>query len=181
MFTKSLTIDESGWCEEVNIIPSPNYDDRPSNTTIDLLVLHHISLPPRQFGGEEVAALFTNTLDTSTHPSFADLASLTVSAHFFIRRDGEIIQFVSCEKRAWHAGVSRWQGRSVCNDFSIGIELEGHEYTPYTEEQYVKLEQLIQVLKQRYPLRDIVGHEDIAPERKTDPGPFFDWERINLL
>jgi AmpD protein len=176
----SLKIDKEGWCDGVTIIPSPNYDTRPVNVVIDLLILHHISLPPRIFGGDDVIALFTNTLDSWAHPDYITLHTLRVSAHFFIRRHGEIIQFVACDQRAWHAGVSQWQGRRQCNDFSIGIELEGHEYTPYTEAQYEALMCLLPVLKQRYPLQQIVGHQDVAPNRKTDPGPFFDWRRLDV-
>lgn len=160
---------------------SPNFDQRPANTAISLLVLHHISLPPRIFEGEAVISLFMNTLDCQSHPAFLPLQGLQVSSHFFIPRDGSVIQLVGCQERAWHAGVSRWQGRSQCNDFSIGIELEGHEYIAYTEKQYHALTELIRVLKHHYPVESIVGHQDIAPERKTDPGPFFDWQRINTF
>lgn len=176
-----LHINAAGWAEGIKIIASPNCDERPANTTVDLLVLHHISLPPRVFGGNDVAALFTNTLDCQAHPDYVALQALRVSAHFFIRRDGELIQFVSCAQRAWHAGISRWCGRERCNDFSIGVELEGHEYTPYTEAQYLCLTHLILALKACYPIHALAGHQDIAPERKTDPGPFFHWQRVNQL
>lgn len=158
-------------------IPSPNCDRRPPGTSIDLLVIHNISLPPGEFGGEAVAQLFTNTLDAEAHPYYAQLRGLKVSAHFFIRRNGEIIQFVPCSKRAWHAGASSWQGRSRCNDFSIGVELEGSDYVPFSDRQYAALARLTRLLQRAYPLRAIAGHADIAPERKTDPGPFFDWPR----
>lgn len=174
----SLRFDSAGRCEEIKWIPSPNYDTRPDNTLIDLLVLHYISLPAGQFGTNEVTALFTNTLDT-TRAEYSDLQGLRVSAHFFITRPGEINQFVACQDRAWHAGISYWQGRTACNDFSIGIELEGDEYTPYTQAQYDALLPLMMSLKRHYPLQQVVGHQDIAPGRKTDPGPFFDWARIH--
>ena len=173
-----LQITEQGWCKEAMIIPSPNQDARPDNVSVELLVLHHISLPQGRFGGDDVVALFTNTLDSQAHPDYVLLHKLRVSAHFFIQRQGNVIQFVACNRRAWHAGVSCWQGRKQCNDFSIGIELEGHEYTPYTEAQYSALKHLITELRQCYPIQHIVGHQDIAPERKTDPGPFFDWRRV---
>jgi AmpD protein len=174
-------IDATGWCRSAQKIPSPNYDARPVNTIIDMLVLHHISLPPLQFGTGDVAAFFTNTLDPQKHPFFAQIHKMTVSAHFFITRAGGLVQFVSCHDRAWHAGVSQWQGRTQCNDFSIGIELEGHEYTSYTESQYETLQALIPALQVCYPLQHFVGHQDIAPLRKTDPGPFFDWKRLYRL
>lgn len=161
----------------VRRIVSPNCDARPPGMPVELLVIHNISLPPRRFGGDEIAHLFTNTLDIETHPFFSQLRGLKVSAHFLIRRDGGIIQFVACGKRAWHAGVSRWQGRTACNDFSIGIELEGSDEEPFESRQYIALTRLIRLLKRAYPIRAIVGHADIAPERKTDPGPYFDWGR----
>ncbi|MDH4283998.1 MAG: 1,6-anhydro-N-acetylmuramyl-L-alanine amidase AmpD [Gallionellaceae bacterium] len=166
-----------GWLSGVRRIASPNCDARPPGMPVELLVIHNISLPPRQFGGGEIARLFTNTLDTEAHPFFSQLRGLKVSAHFLIRRDGELIQFVACGKRAWHAGVSRWQGRAGCNDFSIGIELEGSDNEPFEARQYTALVRLTRLLKRAYPIRAIVGHADIAPERKTDPGPYFDWGR----
>lgn len=161
----------------VRRIYSPNCDARPSATVIDLLVIHNISLPPGEFGGDAVIALFGNALDIDAHPYYAQLRDLRVSAHFFIRRHGEIIQFVPCGKRAWHAGVSQWRGRERCNDFSIGIELEGADTEQYTAAQYASLVRLTRRLRRAYPIRDIVGHSDIAPGRKTDPGPHFDWSR----
>jgi len=144
-----------------------------------LLVLHAISLPPGEFGGPGVEALFTNRLDPAEHPYFAQIAALRVSAHFFIRRDGELLQFVSCDRRAWHAGVSNWRGRERCNDFSLGVELEGSDEHRFTEAQYRALNTLIADLKTAYPsLVDIAGHSDIAPGRKTDPGPGFDWGQV---
>jgi AmpD protein len=161
----------------VRFIPSPNCDERPPGCAISLLVIHSISLPPDEFGGDGVIELFTNRLDHESHPYYRNLAGLKVSSHFFIRRDGETIQFVPCEKRAWHAGVSCWQGRDRCNDYSIGIELEGGDSRPFTDVQYKALIALTRVLQKTYPITDIVGHADIAPSRKTDPGPCFDWER----
>jgi AmpD protein len=145
---------------------------------IELLVVHAISLPPGEFGGPGIATLFTNRLDPSAHPYYASVADLKVSAHFLIRRDGETIQFVPCAKRAWHAGASNWCGRSRCNDFSIGIELEGCDEVPFEAAQYDALAALARALRGRYPIADIVGHSDIAPGRKSDPGPHFDWARF---
>lgn len=170
-------IDADGWLEDCAHIPSPNCDERPDGSGIGLLVIHNISLPPGEFGGDGVSQLFTNTLDASVHPYYATIAGMKVSAHFFIRRDGMIIQFVPCSKRAWHAGESCWQGASRCNDFSIGIELEGSDDTPFEEAQYLALDRLTRVLRSVYPIRGIAGHNDIAPLRKTDPGPCFDWGR----
>lgn len=172
-----MKIKEGGWLSGVRRIASPNCDTRPPGTAIDLLVIHNISLPPGEFGGKAVAQLFTNVLDTEAHPYYAQLQGLKVSAHFLVRRNGEIIQFVPCGKRAWHAGTSLWQGRSCCNDFSIGVELEGSDHVPFSDRQYVALARLTRVLQRVYPLRAIVGHADIAPARKTDPGPCFDWPR----
>jgi AmpD protein len=174
---RSTQIDEAGCLRGVRFIPSPNCDERPVGCTINLLVIHNISLPPDEFGGNGVIELFANRLDPAAHPYYQTLSDLKVSAHFFIRRDGEIIQFVPCEKRAWHAGVSCWQGKTRCNDFSIGIELEGSDTTPFTDIQYVALAALTQALQKTYSITDIAGHSDIAPGRKTDPGPCFDWDR----
>ena len=169
--------DGCGWFSGVYRLPSPNFDARPAHTPITLLVIHSISLPPDEFGGPGICQLFTNTLDCTLHPYYAQLAGLRVSAHFLVRRDGCIFQFVGCGYRAWHAGVSQWQGRARCNDYSIGIELEGGDSTPFESRQYQSLIRLTRHLKRHYPLRQIVGHADIAPGRKTDPGPFFDWGR----
>ncbi len=169
-------IDPAGLLAGCTYIPSPNCDERP-DTSIELLVIHAISLPPNEFGGDGVRQLFTNTLNPEAHPFYQAITGLKVSSHFFIRRDGEIIQFVPCLKRAWHAGVSRWQGRERCNDFSLGIELEGSDFVPFTDAQYLALDRLTRVLRAAYPLRGIAGHSDIAPQRKTDPGPCFDWAR----
>ena len=141
-------------------------------------MIHNISLPPGGFGGAGVVDLFLNRLDPAGHPYYADIAHLRVSAHFFIRRDGEIIQFVACAQRAWHAGVSHWRGRERCNDFSVGIELEGTDEMPFEDAQYGGLLRLIEALKARYPIVAVTGHADVAPGRKTDPGPAFDWKRI---
>lgn len=166
---------KSGWISGVRRVSSPNHDQRPNGVAIDLLVIHNISLPPEQFGGTEIEKFFTNQLDIDAHPYFAQLKDVKVSSHFLIRREGEIVQFVPCRERAWHAGVSNWQGRDRCNDFSIGIELEGSDLVPFSERQYESLTKLTRCLQRTYPLRDIAGHSDIAPGRKTDPGPFFDW------
>ncbi|WP_088178869.1 1,6-anhydro-N-acetylmuramyl-L-alanine amidase AmpD [Thauera butanivorans] len=161
-------------------LPSPNFDERPEGESIRLIVVHAISLPPERFGGPGVAQLFTNTLDPDEYPYYASIHHLRVSAHYFIRRDGTVIRFVDPDLRAWHAGVSSWNGRERCNDFSIGIELEGCDTLPFEDIQYRRLAGLIGDLKQRYPIETVVGHADIAPGRKTDPGPFFDWGRLDL-
>jgi AmpD protein len=177
-----MKIDANGWLSGVRRIVSPNCDARPPGTPVELLVIHNISLPPGQFGGREIVRLFTNTLNAEDHPYYAQIRGLKVSAHFLIRRDGDIVQFVACCRRAWHAGASMWHGRSRCNDFSIGIELEGCDDIPFDERQYKALLRLTRRLKRTYPIRSIVGHADIAPERKTDPGPYFDWGRyLNAL
>ena len=169
-------IDAQGLLVGGEYIPSPNCDYRPAGN-IELLVIHSISLPPGEFGGDGVQRLFTNTLDASVHPYYRNIAELKVSAHFFVRRDGLIIQFVPCLKRAWHAGASCWQGRARCNDFSVGIEMEGCDAVPYTDAQYESLHRLTCALRVAYPACGIAGHSDIAPQRKTDPGPRFDWAR----
>lgn len=169
-------IDSQGLLLDCEYIPSPNCDDRPA-IPIELLVIHNISLPPSEFGGDGVQRLFTNTLDVSAHPYYQTIDKLEVSAHFLLRRDGRVTQFVPCTKRAWHAGESCWQGLSRCNDFSIGIELEGSDTVPFTDAQYAALAHLTLVLRAAYPIRGIAGHSDIAPQRKTDPGPCFDWAR----
>ncbi len=174
-----VQIDAEGWLAGVPHVPSPNCDARPEGLSPSLLVIHNISLPPGEFGGPGVLELFTNGLDPAAHPYYVAIKDLKVSAHFFIRRDGELIQFVPCRMRAWHAGASCWQGRERCNDFSIGVELEGADELPFTDAQYTCLIGLAQALRTAYPsLVDIAGHSDIAPGRKTDPGPHFDWERF---
>ena len=182
--TESLRGDESavplssGWLPGCRHAPSPNFDARPADAEISLLVVHAISLPPGQFGGDDVADLFCNRLDAGRHPFYAEICGLRVSAHFFVRRDGEFIKFVFCDARAWHAGVSVWNGRERCNDFSIGVELEGCDELPFEPAQYATLNRLIAQLRQQYPLVVAVGHSDIAPGRKTDPGPHFDWSQV---
>lgn len=169
-----------GWLVGVKHVPSPHFDCRPEDENPSLLVVHNISLPPGEFGGPWIDALFTGTLDPDAHPYFADISHLRVSAHCLIRRDGEIVQYVPFDKRAWHAGISLYQGRERCNDFSIGIELEGTDTQSYTDEQYHQLAALTRLLIQQYPsiAENMTGHSDIAPGRKTDPGPSFDWHRF---
>jgi len=168
-------IDAHGRCVPARFVPSPNADARPDAALCELIVLHNISLPPGVFEGDAVERFFTNRLDPAAHAFFAQIANMRVSAHFFLRRDGELVQFVECERRAWHAGVSTWWGRERCNDFSIGIEIEGSDDRAYTDAQYRALARLLRALVRRYPIRGIAGHEHIAPVRKTDPGPSFDW------
>ena len=159
-------------------IRSPNHDARRRGSEITLLVVHCISLPPGEFGGDAIERLFTNRLDPAAHPYFRALAGLRVSSHFLIRRDGELLQFVPVGRRAWHAGVSSWRGRGRCNDFSVGVELEGTEDAVFTAAQYRRLARLVGRLRSRLPLRDIAAHSDVAPGRKTDPGAHFDWPRL---
>jgi AmpD protein len=175
---KRISVSTEGWVHAARQILSPNQDARPENTAIELLVIHNISLPPSQYGGDGVVQLFTNCLDPAEHPYYREIYQRKVSAHFFIRRDGTLMQFVACLQRAWHAGVSSWQGRDNCNDFSIGIELEGSDFEAFEPKQYEALNQLIEALENTYPITGIVGHSDIAPGRKTDPGDFFDWNQI---
>ena len=175
-----LQLDRHGWLKptvNIRLVPSPNFDQRDKNENVSLLVIHNISLPPYQYGGPYIEQLFTNCLNPHAHPFFESIKHLRVSAHFLIRRNGEIVQFVSTENRAWHAGVSRFNGRESCNDFSIGIELEGCDFEPFEPEQYEILSQLTKVLRARYTLRAVRGHEHIAPGRKTDPGPYFNWQQ----
>lgn len=172
----SILVD--GLLPGIPFIPSPNCDARPPGESISLIVIHAISLPPGEFGGDGIERLFANRLDPSAHPYYAEINGLRVSAHFLIRRDGALIQFVPCHKRAWHAGLSNWRGRDRCNDFSLGIELEGCDSLPFEEAQYHALAGLLGRLSLNYPHADIAGHVDIAPGRKTDPGPQFDWDRI---
>jgi AmpD protein len=170
----------TGLISGVESRPSPHHDERPAGTAIDLLVIHSISLPPGEFGGPWIEQLFLGTLPQDAHPYFKDIAGLKVAAHLLIRRDGSLIQFVPFHKRAWHAGASNYQGREACNDFSIGIEIEGDDSTPYAALQYQALACVTAALIQAYPgitTARIVGHSDIAPGRKTDPGPAFDWAR----
>lgn len=177
----AVRIADDGVIAGVRCLLSPNCDERPAGCAVDLIVIHNISLPPGEFGGPGIIELFSNRLDSAAHPYYAAIAGLRVSAHFLIRRDGELIQFVPCSRRAWHAGSSRWRGRERCNDFSIGIELEGADHVPFEDMQYETLAGLTRLLKAHYPVADIVGHSDIAPGRKTDPGPHFDWSRYRAL
>lgn len=174
-----MKINASGYLDEAHQINSPNFDDRPSEHEINLLVIHNISLPPNDYGGSGVIELFTNQIKPDAHPYYQTLVGVKVSTHFFIRREGSIIQFVSCLKRAWHAGESSWQNKTRCNDFSIGIELEGSDTEAFTDQQYTALTSLTLAIQENHPIThaDITGHSDIAPGRKTDPGPHFDWAR----
>ena len=176
-----LRLDSRGLVEGVRYVASPNCDDRPAGCSIGLLVIHYISLPPGEFGGNGIVELFTNRLDPAAHPFYAAIAGTNVSAHFLIRRDGALIQFVSCSKRAWHAGESSWKGRRFCNDYSIGIELEGSGEVSFTDLQYERLVQLTRALQARHPIAGIAGHSDVAPGRKSDPGPHFDWARYRAM
>lgn len=168
----------TGWLREARRVASPNFGARPPGTTVDLVVVHSISLPPGQYGGDAIERLFTNRLDEAAHPYFATLRGLRVSAHFLVRRDGTLLQFVSCDKRAWHAGASTWRGRADCNDFSIGIELEGLEGERFETAQYERLGAMVASIAARYPIHAVAGHEHIAPGRKYDPGPGFDWTEL---
>ncbi len=172
-------IDEAGWGVGIARSDCPNCDARPDGTEINLLVIHNISLPPQVYGGRFVEDLFANRLDCDAHPYFDQLRGLKVSAHFFIRRDGSVVQFVPTTQRAWHAGLSNFKGRERCNDFSIGIELEGSDVDDYCDAQYTTLASLATAIAERHPISDITGHENIAPGRKTDPGPHFDWVRFH--
>jgi len=182
--SSTVTIDGEGWLSDTRHLPSPNFDERPQDCPVDLLVIHNISLPPEKFGGDWVLDFFCNQLDPDAHPYFREIASLRVSPHLLIRRDGQIIQFVSFNQRAWHAGQSCFAGKQRCNDFSIGIELEGSDSQPFTPAQYKSLAKTTQLLLDHFPLLTgsrITGHSDIAPDRKTDPGPNFDWELYHQL
>jgi len=166
---------DGGWYRFARRLDSPNFGPRPADATVDLLLIHSVSLPPGQYGGDEVQRLFTNTLDWNAHPYFKSIEGMQVSSHFYIRRNGELWQFVSCDDRAWHAGVSCYRGRNNCNDDSIGIELEGLEGESFESGQYETLGSLCAALGQRYPVQHIAGHEHVAPGRKADPGPGFQW------
>ena len=173
-----MKIGPDGLLPQARYIASPNCDERPPGAAITLLVVHSISLPPGQYGGDAIERLFTNRLDPAAHPYFRDIATLQLSAHFLVRRDGELLQFVPVERRAWHAGASCWRGRSRCNDFSIGVELEGVEESAFEAAQYERLASLARALRFALPLNDIAAHSDVAPDRKTDPGAHFDWARL---
>ena len=174
-------LDADGWLDGARRVPSPNCDQRPADQAPRLIVVHAISLPPGEFGGDGVERLFTNALDPTAHPYYREIQSLLVSAHFLIRRDGSLIQFVPCRLRAWHAGASNWRGIECCNDFSIGIELEGCDEQVFEPPQYEALARLVALLRRNYPIEDIVGHADISPGRKSDPGPHFDWPLLDRL
>ena len=173
-----MIVDDAGWLDAARRVPSPNCDGRPEPARVDTVIVHYISLPPERFSGDAIERLFTNRLDPAAHPYYARLRDVRVSAHFLLRRHGGLLQFVSCRQRAWHAGASRLLGRERCNDFSIGIELEGSSERPFTPSQYRRLEHLVAALARRYPLRLIAGHSDVAPGRKDDPGPQFDWQAL---
>jgi AmpD protein len=174
-------LDADGWLDAARRLPSPHCDERPPGAEPTLAVIHAISLPPGQFGDQWVERFFLGELDSAAHPYFREIHALRVSAHFYVRRGGELIQFVPCGRRAWHAGVSSWRGRERCNDFSIGIELEGCDECNFDPAQYRVLATLLAALRRQLPLRDIAGHADIAPGRKTDPGPHFDWRRLHVM
>jgi AmpD protein len=172
-----LFLDIAGMCAGARWVPSPHCDARPEEAKVELVVIHNISLPPGEFGGGWIDDLFLGRLDPDAHPYFRDIAGQRVSSHFLIRRDGELIQYVPCELRAWHAGRSSWKGRERCNDFSVGIELEGTDDRPFEDAQYQMLADLTRALVDRYGDLALAGHSDVAPGRKTDPGPRFDWPR----
>jgi len=169
---------QDGWYRFARRLASPNHGPRPAGAQVDLIVVHSISLPPGEYGGDQVQQLFTNTLDWNAHPYFKGIEGMTVSSHFYIRRGGELWQFVSCDERAWHAGASRYRGRADCNDDSIGVELEGLEGERFEPAQYEALAALCTVLAQRYPVQHVAGHEHVAPGRKRDPGAGFDWRLL---
>jgi len=173
-----MKIGPDGLLPQARYIASPNCDERPPGAAITLLVVHSISLPPGQYGGDAIERLFTNRLDPAAHPYFRDIATLKLSSHFLVRRDGELLQFVPVQRRAWHAGASCWRGRSRCNDFSIGVELEGVDESAFEDIQYARLNELLRALRGSLPLNDIAAHSDVAPDRKTDPGAHFDWARL---
>lgn len=176
-----MRLDVNGWCEGVTHLQSPNFDARPDGAAIELIVIHNISLPPSQFGGDWIDDLFMNRLDPAAHPYFATIYTFEVSSHFLIKRDGSVKQYVSCLDRAWHAGASEWRGQTRCNDFAIGIELEGDDFSAFSDSQYKSLRQLTAVLLKQYPsINGVAGHSEIAPARKTDPGPHFDWPRYEV-
>jgi len=175
-----LSVAPDGWVQPLRRMASPNFDARPPATPISLVVIHNISLPPGVYGGGHVERLFTNALAAGVDPFIDRIRGARVSAHFFVDRAGACTQFVSCMDRAWHAGASAFRGRAGCNDYSLGIELEGSDFEPYADAQYELLDALLPALAAAYPLEAVVGHSDIAPGRKTDPGPFFDWQRLAL-
>jgi AmpD protein len=173
-----MKLSPDGRLAPCRFVASPNHDERPHGERVTLVLLHSISLPPGQFGGDAIERLFTNRLEPAAHPYFQEIAGLRVSSHFLVRRDGELMQFVATDRRAWHAGESLWRGRTRCNDFSVGIELEGTDDGPFAPAQYARLVALIGALRERLPLRDVAAHSDVAPGRKSDPGALFDWPRL---
>ena len=176
-----FALNEGGWSNGVTQLASPNFDARPDGAEVELLAIHNISLPPSEFGGNWIDDLFLNRLDPAAHPYFATIYTFEVSSHYLIRRNGAVTQYVSCNDRAWHAGASTWRGKSRCNDFAIGIELEGDDFSPFTDAQYLALQALNQAICARYPtINGVAGHSEIAPERKTDPGAYFDWARFEV-
>lgn len=175
--SRALALRADGWLAGARRVVSPNCDARPPGTAVELLLIHNISLPPGVFGGDAIERLFAGTLADSDDPFLATLRGLRVSAHFLLRRDGEIVQFVPVQARAWHAGASIFDGRPRCNDFSVGVELEGSDFLPFTDAQYAALARLTRALRRALPLTAVRGHSDVAPGRKTDPGPYFDWPR----
>lgn len=179
--TLANRLDADSWLPGACRVPSPNCDERPAGMPVRLIVIHAISLPPGEFGGDGIERLFTNRLDPAAHPYYRDIHDLRVSAHFLVRRDGAAIQFVPCAMRAWHAGASNWRGAGSCNDFSVGIELEGCDDRPFEPMQYETLARLIAIIRRAFPIEGVVGHADIAPGRKTDPGPHFDWPCLDHL
>lgn len=170
-----------GWLSGCRRVESPNQDERPPGAEVSLLLVHSISLPPGEYGGDAIERLFTNRLDPAAHPYFAAVAGLEVSAHFLVRRDGALVQFVPAGRRAWHAGASRWRGRARCNDFSLGVELEGVDTDAFADAQYEALARLARALRAALPLRHLAAHSDVAPGRKTDPGARFAWPRFLAL
>ena len=178
---RAFVRDADGWVPAARRVPSPNFDARPEGMPLDVVVIHNISLPPGQFGTGDIEAFFQNRLDATRHPFFETIRDVRVSAHFLITREGELVQFVACTQRAWHAGQSDYCGRQRCNDFSIGIEIEGSDDLPFTPAQYHTAAALVAALRVAYPIGGLAGHSDIAPGRKTDPGPHFDWDRFATL
>jgi AmpD protein len=178
MTPEAGTLWQGGWYAHARRLASPNFGARPAGAGVDLIVLHSISLPPGRYGGDEVQQLFTNTLDWNAHPYFTQIAGAQVSSHFYIRRNGELWQFVSCDDRAWHAGQSHYRGRANCNDDSVGIELEGLEGELFEDMQYETLAGVCAAVAQRYPVMHVAGHEHVAPGRKHDPGAGFAWDRL---
>jgi AmpD protein len=170
-----------GWWSAARRVESPNQDARPDHALVSLAVIHSISLPPGEYGGDAIERLFTNRLDWDAHPYYEKIRGLRVSSHFLVRRDGELLQFVSCERRAWHAGRSSWRDREECNDYSVGVELEGIEGEFFEDVQYGTLVRVLCGLAERYPVTEAVGHEHVAPGRKIDPGPGFDWQALQRL